>query len=141
MEAGQQGAWILVWHRMEMFVVSDRVVEDFYVLSGEYGRRHKTADENNPYIREAQAQVRRHLGFSYCLDWQLMGHTEPKRPFHSRLAVFISMDDWGVDQGCLAFGLIEIYEWFADACNQLQGLLYGKQTGSMRLLREEADAA
>ena len=132
--------WYYERREMEMLVVSDPVIEDFYVLSGEYGRRHNMTDANNPYIREAQAQVSRHLGFSYCIDWLLMVHTEPKRPFHSRLAVFIYMDAWAMDMDCLACRLFEIYEWFADACGRLRDLLYGKQADNILILNE-GDAA
>ena len=66
--------------------------------------------------------MRIQLDFSYCVDWRLMGHTEPKRKHHSRLAVFIYQDDW-VDLGCLAYALIEIYEWFSDACVNLREIL------------------
>lgn len=107
---------------IELHVLSDPVIVDFYTLAGEYGRKHKISDEMNPYIGEAEEQVRRQLNFSYCLDWKLKGYTEPKRPFHSRLALFIYQDDW-VDLGCLAYGLIEIYEWFSDACVRLRDIL------------------
>jgi len=51
-----------------------------------------------------------------------MWHTEPKRPFHSRLGLFLSQEDY-VDLGRLAYGLIEIYEWFANMCVELSNLL------------------
>lgn len=108
---------------IEFVVLSDPVIVDFYTLAGEYGRKHNIPDETNPYISEAEEQARSHLGFSYCLDWRLKGHTEPKRPFHSRLALFIYQDDW-VDLGCLAYGLIELYEWFSDSCAQLRKILH-----------------
>ncbi len=107
---------------MEIHVLSDPVIVDFYTLAGEYGRKHKIADGVNPYIKEAEQEVRRQLNFSYCLDWLLKGYTNPKRPFHSRLALFIYQDDW-VDLGCIAYGLIEIYEWFSDACVRLKEIL------------------
>lgn len=137
---GWYDSWYYGRQNMEMYVMSDSVIADFYVLAGKFGRNYNIQEENNPYLKEAQKQVQKRLNFSYCLDWKLMGHTEPKRPFHSRLAVFVYLDDW-VDIGCLVYGLIEIYEWFSDACIRLQNLLYGKQTGSVQLFREEAAAA
>lgn len=106
----------------ELHVMSDPVIEEFYKSAGEYGKRNNIPDEKNYYINEAEQQVRIQLDFSYCVDWKLMGHTEPKRKYHSRLAVFIYQDDW-VDLGCLAYALIEIYEWFSDACTNLRELL------------------
>lgn len=106
----------------ELHIMSDPVIEEFYKLASEYGKRNNIPDENNYYINEAEQQVRIQLDFSYCVDWRLMGHTEPKRKYHSRLAVFIYQDDW-VDLGCLAYALIEIYEWFSDTCVSLQEIL------------------
>lgn len=108
---------------IEMHVLSDPMIVEFYKLAGEYSKRHKISDCENPYIQEAEQQVSRQLNFSYCLDWRLKGYTEPKRPFHSRLVLFIYQDDW-VDLGCLAYGLIEIYEWFSDACVRLKNVLH-----------------
>lgn len=111
---------------VEIYVLSASVIVDFYILAGEYGRKQNIPDEENPYIKEAAEMVRRQLGFSYCLDWWLKGYTNPKRPFHSRLALFIYQDDW-VDLGCIAYGLIEIYEWFSDACVRLKEILHEKK--------------
>ena len=109
---------------LELHVLSDPVIVDFYKLAGEYGRVHNITDDENPFIKEAERQIQRRLGFSYCLDWILMGHTEPKRPYHSRLGLLISQEDY-VDLGCLAYGLIEIYEWFAGTCVELRNTLNG----------------
>lgn len=124
---------------VELHVLSDPVIVDFYTLAGEYGRRHKIPDKDNSYIKAAEQEVHRQLDFSYCLDWILMGHTEPKRPFHSRLGLLIYQDDW-VDLGCLAYGLIEIYDWFSDACSRLKDVLRENKSVVTRL-REEAVAA
>jgi hypothetical protein len=106
----------------ELHVLSDSVIVDFYKLAGEYGRRRGISDENNLYIKEAEAQVHIHLNFSYCLDWVIKGYTEPKRPFHSRIALLISLEDY-VDLGCLVYELIEIYKWYEDKCNELRDRL------------------
>jgi hypothetical protein len=107
---------------MELHVLSDPVIVDFYALAGEYGKQNGVHDEQNPYLQEAQQQARNQLSFSYCLDWMLMGHTEPKRPFHSRLGLFISQEDY-VDVGFLAFRLIELYGWFSEQYKALNNLL------------------
>ena len=107
---------------LELHVLSDPIIIDFYKLAGEYGRIHNITDDANPFIKEADRQVNTRLGFSYCLDWMLMGHTEPKRPYHSRLGLLISQEDY-VDLGCLAYGLLEIYEWFSDTCVELRDIL------------------
>ena len=127
-------------HGMEIHVLSDPVIVDFCVLAGEYGKAHKIPDEQNPYIQEARQEIGRHLNFSYCLDWRFMVHTEPKRPFHSRIGIFIYQDDY-VDLGWLAYGLVEIYEWFSDACMQLRDILQKKKADVVKLPGEEVMAA
>ncbi len=106
----------------ELHVFSDPVVVDFYTLAGEYGRRNNIPDPLNPYIMEAERQARCHFNFSYCLDWMLKGYTKPKRKFHSRLGLLIYQDDY-VDLGQLAYGLVELYSWFAEQCAALKKLL------------------
>ena len=115
-------------YNMEYHVLSDPVIVDFYILAGEYGRRNNIPDEINPYIKEAEKQANVHLNFSYCLDWKLVGHTKPRRPFHSRLGLFLYQDDY-VNLGFLAYRLVELYDWFSRQCVELNILLYGRVTG------------
>ena len=127
-------------HGMEIHVLSDPVIVDFCLLAGEYGKAHKIPDGQNPYIQEARQEIGRHLNFSYCLDWRFMVHTEPKRPFHSRIGIFIYQDDY-VDLGWLAYGLVEIYEWFSDACMRLRDSEVNKTGGIVLRPGEAVDAA
>lgn len=123
-------------HGMEVHILSDPVIVDFCILAGEYGRVYKIPDEKNPYIQEAKQEIGRRLNFSYCLDWRFMVHTRPKRPFHSRIGVFIYINDY-VDLGWLAYGLVEIYDWFCNACMQLRDILQKKKADFMQLSEEE----
>lgn len=113
---------------VELRIMSDPVITDFYLLAGEYGRNHSIANENNPYIIKAQKMIDENLNFSYCVECKLVGYTEPKRKYHSRLGVFIYQDDW-VDLGCLAYALIEVYEWFWKQCADLRKILAAEHTG------------
>lgn len=131
--------WYYERRGVELRVLSDPVIVDFYTLAGEYGRIHKIPDENNPYIKEAEQEAGRQLNFSYCLDWELMGHTEPKRPYHSRISIFLYTDDW-VDPGWLACGLVEMYEWFSNACVRLREALHKDGTVVLQFPRGEAAA-
>ncbi len=111
---------------LEMRVISDPIIVDFYRLAGEYGKRHNIADEHNHYILEAQRMIAENLNFSYCVECRIMGYTEPKRKYQSRLGLFIYQDDW-VDLGCLAYALIEVYEWFSNKCADLRKLLAAEE--------------
>ena len=107
---------------LELHILSDPVIVDFYVLAGKYGRRNNISDTDNPFIKAAEQEVRDNLNYNHCLDWMLMRYTEPKRPFHSRLGLFISQDCGCLDLGVLAYRLIEIYEWFEDKCAELRAV-------------------
>jgi len=109
-------------HSLELHILSDSVIVDFYVLAGKYSRRNNISDKDNPYIKAAEREVKSNLNISHCLDWKLMVHTEPKRPFHSRLGLFISQECDCLDLGFLAYRLIKIYEWFSDKCTELRAI-------------------
>ena len=127
---------------VELHILSDPVIVDFYVLAGIYGKRNDIPDKDNPYIKEAQEETDSSLDISHCLDWKLMGHTEPVRPFHSRLGLFISYDCDCLELGVLAYRLIELYEWFEDKCAELKYILDETMGGrQLTLWGEEAMAA
>ena len=107
----------------ELLVVSASEIVDFYVLAGEYGKINNIQDNANPYILDAQKEVSKSLTISHCMDWLLMGHTEPKRPFHSRIGIFISHDCGCADIGVIAYRLIELYEWYQQNCVELKAKL------------------
>jgi len=65
---GWYDSWYYGRQNMEMYVMSDSVIADFYVLAGKFGRNYNIQEENNPYLKEAQKQVQKRLNFSYCLD-------------------------------------------------------------------------
>ena len=120
---------------LELHVISDPVITDFYVLAGGYGKLRNIPDEDNPYIEAVEKTVHDKLNFSYCLDWMVMGHPNPKRPYHSRIGLFISQDDW-VDLGLLAYRLIEIYEWYFDKRLELRHIMDDRMGGLQISLRE-----
>ena len=126
---------------IELHILSDKVIVDFYVLAGKYGKRESISDVDNPYIKAAQKEVNENLDICHCLSWKLMGHTEPIRPFHSRLGLFISYDCGCLDLGVLAYRLIEIYEWFEDKCAELRDMLDDTMGGLQISLFEGVMAA
>jgi hypothetical protein len=119
---------------VDLHILSDKVIVDFFILAGKYGRRNNISDGNNPYIREAHEETNQHLNISsHCLDWKLMGYTEPRRPFHSRLGLFIGYECDCLDLGVLAYRLLMLYEWFADKCVELCNILLEDARGQLML--------
>jgi hypothetical protein len=110
------------WRNTELHIISDPLFVSFYKLAGEYGKHHGIPDKKNRFIHDAEEKARDLFSFSYCLDFSLIGHTHPTRPFQSKLGLFISLDDY-VDLTELAHGLIELYEWFTEQVTALKKLL------------------
>lgn len=110
----------------ELSIYSSKEMEDFYILAGKYGKLKGLEDSNNPYIISAENEARNNLSFSYSLSWMIAVHTEPKRPFHSRLAL-MSYDDDYVDYGQMALGLINLQDFYERSCIELHYLLEQKQ--------------
>ena len=108
---------------LELNVLSCAEIVDFYVLAGEYGKLNNIPDNANPYIQAAREKVSKSLNISHCLDWMIMEHTEPKRPFHSRIGIFISHDCGCADIGVIAYRLIGLYEWYQQQCVELKAKL------------------
>lgn len=125
---------------VEVHVLSDPAIVDFYILAGKHSRLNGLSDDANPYIEEARQKACELLNFSYCLDWMLIGHTEPTRPYHSRLGLFISQDDY-VDLGCLSYALVELYEWFENKRIELSNILNDSNIGNSHNPREKLMAA
>jgi hypothetical protein len=107
---------------LEIYVLSDVVVTDYFILAGEYGRRHKLDEKSNPYIISAREEVERWFNFSYSLSVELRGYTEPKRPFQSRLVIMTYADEW-LDYTAIAIGTVAMYRFLADKCAELRELL------------------
>ncbi|MBD5114611.1 MAG: hypothetical protein HDT46_05315 [Ruminococcaceae bacterium] len=107
---------------IELRVISDQVIANFYLLAGEHGERHNIADENNFYIKEAEKIINDNLNYTYSVECKIMWYTDPKRKHRTRLGMFIYQDDW-FDYGGLVYALIEVYEWFSNRCADLRKLL------------------
>ena len=60
---------------IDLHIVSDKVIVDFFILAGKYGKRSNIPDTDNPYIKAAHQEVFNNLNISHCLDWKLKGYT------------------------------------------------------------------
>jgi hypothetical protein len=108
-------------HRnFELHVLSDPVIVDFYKLAGQYGKLSGIPEGENTYLQNATAEVDKQFNISHCMSWMLMGHTEPNRPFHSRIGIIISHDCACCDIGIVGLRLINIYTWFDEQCDELK---------------------
>ncbi len=109
-------------HGTSVEIFSSAEFEEFCVLAGKFGEQNNLGEDDNPYMKNANEEMGEYFNFSYSLDWKLYPHTNPKRKFHSRFALFTSECEW-VDLGLVALGLIKMNEWFYEQVVKLRALL------------------
>lgn len=118
---------------IETTILSDKVIVDYYLLAGEYGKCNGFTNENNPYFKSAEQEAASWFYFSYSLGWLLKGYTEPNRPFKSKL-VILTYIDGEVDIIGVAIGIVGMYQFFRKKCDELRELLSsstGNESGSV----------
>lgn len=113
-------------HGISITVFSDPLMEEYFCLAGEYGKTNGIPEARNPYFEKANEEMRRNFDFSYSMDWVLKGHTEPKRPYQSRFALFIDEYEY-VDICGVAVGLLQMYQFFRETVQELKELLSRKE--------------
>lgn len=107
---------------VETTVLSDKVIVDYYLLAGIYGKRNGLTNKNNPYFQAAEKEASSWFYFSYSLGWRLAGYTDPKKPFKSKLVILMSCDG-DVDIIGVAIGVAGMYQFFSEKCDELRELL------------------
>ena len=110
----------------------DKVISDYFLYAGNYGRLYKLPHSQNPYVIRAKAAAHEFLSISYCFDWKLLGYTWTKRAAR-RSKLIISF----CDCGCCgpeqpAYGLIRLYAWFRDRCGEFKALNTVRTTAGSR---------
>lgn len=98
----------------EMMLFTDAVISDYFTCAWEYGVKKNTPHNKNPYVIEAENEVRQQLSYCYSMNWKLLGYTKTERTARqSKLIVYIGMCDCDCHTK-LAYGLIQLYKWFSD---------------------------
>jgi hypothetical protein len=104
---------------LDCMVFSDDVISEYFVHAWEYGRLNKVPPAANPYIADAEREVKRRLNFTYNLNWNLLAYTKSKRAAKkSKLIVYTYTCEF-YEYDHLAYGLIQLYKWFSDKCKAL----------------------
>jgi hypothetical protein len=107
----------------ELMFFEDDVISEYFILVWEYGKLHKLPYNQNPYVDQAQNEVRRWLNFSNCVSWKLLAYTRTKKTAkQSKLLVRIYNCNCNAQEG-VAHGLIQIYAWFANKCDEFKALM------------------
>ena len=112
---------------LSVVVLSDKAVEEFYILAGKFGKLNGINDNENPYFKEAEEEMSKSFYFSFNLGWVLKGYAAPKRKCHSRFALIIDEYGDGVDVCGIAIGLLKMYRFFHEKRDELLNLLSQKE--------------
>ena len=101
---------------MEMMIFNDNVISGYFLNAWEFGQKTNTPYDKNPYLTEAEDEVRRRLSFCNSMGWKLLGYAKTKKAAkQSKLIVYVGMCDCDCHTH-LAHSLIRLYKWFSDKC-------------------------
>jgi hypothetical protein len=104
---------------VERYVFSDDCISRYYEHARTYGRKNKVRYEDNPIVKEAEAEVNDHMSFCFSVMHKLLGYTKTRRTAkQSKLVILVAPCDCDNYDG-LARALVRIYQWFTDRCAEL----------------------
>lgn len=99
---------------VETMVFSDDIISDYFMRAWEYQKRTGIPCSKNPYVINADREIRRQLSCCYSMGHRLLGYTKTKRTAgKSKLIVYLGICECDCHTK-LAFGLIQLYKWFSD---------------------------
>ena len=96
-------------------------IAEYFAHARKQDRKRGQRHAKKPFIMQANEAVGRWLNFSHCLDWKLSGKTGSKKAANaSKLTIHVC-----TSCGCnaldgAAFGIVEIYKWFSEKCNEFK---------------------
>ena len=104
----------------EVMIFTDDCISRYFEIAREYGRSHNVHHNNNPLVIEAQGEARRWLTYCHSMDHKLLGYTRTGMAARqSKLVVYLAFcvcDNYN----SLARGLIRLYCFFRDKCNEFE---------------------
>ncbi len=102
--------------------MSGKVMNDFYSLAAEYGKRNGFNDAQNPFYKKAEEEANNWFGYSYSLSWFLRYDAKSKSRYKNRLVILTYEGDEYSFIGC-AIGVVKMYTFFCRSCDKLRSLL------------------
>ena len=107
---------------MDISIFYDDVISNYFIYAWEYGQQHKLQYDQNPYVTQAQNEVRDWLNGSTCVDWRLLSYTKTKKTARqSKLIICIANCSCNAIEH-VAYSLIQLYSWFANKCEEFKAL-------------------
>lgn len=106
----------------DCMIFEDDVISDYFTYAWEFGIKTNTPHDKNPYVKEAESEVRQQLSYCYSMGWKLLGYTKTKRTARqSKLIVYVGACECDCHTK-LAYGLVQLYKWFSDKVAEFEKL-------------------
>ena len=101
----------------------DDVISNYFTYAWEYGRRKNQPYIQNEYVAQAKQEINAWFSGSCCVEWKLLAYVRTKKTAQQS-KLYISAGGCGnCDlQGVIAYGLIQLYEWFKDKCDEFKAM-------------------
>ena len=108
---------------IEIMMFEDDIISDYFIHAWEHGMLYRLPYNQNPYLTLAYEAVGNCLNVSSCSDWKLLGYTKTKRNAQNSKLVVMHYAGCGCNvYEYIAYGLIQLYSWFADRCAEFKAL-------------------
>jgi hypothetical protein len=106
----------------EVLIFTDDVISGYFTYAWEFGVKTNTPYDKNPYVKEAEDEAGNWLNVCYSMGWRLLGYTKTKKTARqSKLIVYIDTCECDCHFK-LAYGLIQLYQWFKDKTVEFKDL-------------------
>jgi len=114
----------------EYMEFEDDIISNYFIHAWEYGKSHKIHYSLNPYVTQAQNEAQNCLNTSCCIDWKLLAYIRTRKSAQKSKLIVCMSNGCG---GCcghenLAHGLIRLYTWFENKCDEFEALLSKPKT-------------
>jgi hypothetical protein len=106
----------------EYMEFEDDVISNYFIHAWRYGKYHNIHYSQNPYVTQAKDEAYNCLNTSCCIDWKLLAYIRTQKSAQKSKLIVCMGNGCG---GCcghenLAHGLIRLYTWFKDKCNDFE---------------------
>ncbi len=103
-------------------IITDRIMDEFYLLAGEFGKRKGLSEENNPYFNKAEDEAGNWFGFSYALGW-ILSHKPKSTSRYKNKLVLLYDSSYDCNIIGVAIGVAKMYRFFSRSCDELRSVL------------------
>ena len=125
----------------EIMIFTDDCISKYFEIAWEYGKSHNVSHDENPFVIEANNEVRRHLSYCHSMGWKLLGYTKTKKTARQSMLIVYIAPCTCDSHTTLAYGLIRFYEFFSDKCAEFENRMAKLPVNTENMNQKELIAA